>query len=259
MYSKEQIVDLKQTGRILYKIFNEIEDFIVVGKSLFEIDSHIASLCSKYCTSSAIFGYNGFPGHSCLSVNNIACHGIPSEYRLQSKDLLKVDLAIHGKIGCSATNFTPLIADGCRTYFMPDAKKLDRDMYTFCKNLVTSAINVIKIGETDFYHHIDYIEKRIEKSRNYKCVSYFAGHGVGEKLHEDYVLVYNLKELQKKERETIISPGMIFTIEPILTLGTTKFRLLEDKWSVKTQKNCVQYEETVLVEENQIVRIINDH
>ena len=244
----EKLSKLKQVSQTLATIIDLAGKAVVERVRPLDIDIYIKELCDKYEVKSVIFGHEGFPNYSCISINKVCCHGIVTDksplFRL--KDNVKIDLAIEQD---------GIISDSCRTYFI-EGTAFDTKMYAFNKKLVKSCITHLNklLTTRDYVTPVDiasYIKQRVKESVIYDCVECYGGHGVGNRLHEPPWIPYNPKLVIEKDFK--LTQDSVFTIEPIITRKHKSLpRVDKDGWSVYLQGNSTQYEETVLINNGRI-------
>ena len=182
----------------------------------------------------ALRGYRGFPGVICASVNNVAAHGIPSERLLEQGDVLTIDITVslNGWHGDAAWTF--LAGEGT-----PDGRRVVKAAWNACIAGVRAAATGGRVGDVG--------AAVAEEARRHGCsvIEDFVGHGIGRAMHED-PMIPNVGVADTGLR---IVPGMVFTVEPMLTLGARDVRLLGDGWTLVTTDGSLsaQFEHTVAV------------
>ncbi|HEY6934951.1 MAG TPA: type I methionyl aminopeptidase [Marmoricola sp.] len=179
-------------------------------------------------------GYRGFPKSLCASVNEVVCHGIPDSTVVRDGDIVNIDITaylggVHGD-----TNATFLAGD------VPEEVRLLVDR---TREALRRAINAVRPGR-----RINVIGRVIEsyaKRFGYGVVREFTGHGIGTSFHSGLVVPH----FDDPRYDTEIRPGMTFTIEPMLNLGTHEWEMWDDDWTVVTRdrKVSAQFEHTLLV------------
>eukprot|EP00933_Yihiella_yeosuensis_P012390 TRINITY_DN12092_c0_g1_i1.p1 TRINITY_DN12092_c0_g1~~TRINITY_DN12092_c0_g1_i1.p1 ORF type:complete len:409 (-),score=96.72 TRINITY_DN12092_c0_g1_i1:105-1331(-) len=189
----------------------------------------------------------GFPGHLCASVNDGVCHGVPSERVLQDGDLLKLDVAIISKDGFYGDNCATLIVGG-KAAASEKAVRLARVAREalFLGIFAASANNTLgDIGHS--------IQKHVE-AEGFNVITAFSGHGVGHSFHEPPAV----HAVGQPGRGHKLTPGQVFTVEPILTEGRDLTTVEEDGWSIKTRDGSLaaQWEHTVVLEDDGSVRLL---
>jgi methionyl aminopeptidase len=178
--------------------------------------------------------YRGFPKSLCTSVNEVVCHGIPDSRRLESGDIVNLDVTIYleGMHGdCSAT------------FMVGDVDAEARRLVRVTEECLARGIAAIQPGRT-----IRVIGQAIEPhaaAHGYGVVRAYAGHGIGEMFHTPL----QIPHYDEPDATEIFRPGMVFTVEPMITEGTWQIRHWNDGWTVVTAdgKRSAQFEHTVLV------------
>ena len=237
--TKQQIEGIKKAAIVNSALLDYIEENIKAGMSTEQIDIMAKDYTKKHNAICADYQYCGYPKHICVSVNDVVCHGIPSDDQiLQEGDIVNVD---------ATTMVDGYYADASRMFMIGKVSKE-------AKQLVEDTKKALEIGISSIIPYqscIGDIGSAIEnfaKAHSYSVVKEFCGHGVGLALHEDpYVLHFN----PHKPTEVIV-PGMVFTIEPMLNLGSRHvFVDADDEWTVYTEDGSLsaQWEHTILITE----------
>ena len=237
--TKQQIEGIKKAAIVNSGLLDYIEENIKAGMSTEQIDIMAKDYTKKHNAICADYQYCGYPKHICVSVNDVVCHGIPSDNQiLQEGDIVNVD---------ATTMVDGYYADASRMFMIGKVSKE-------AKQLVEDTKKALEIGISSIIPYqscIGDIGSAIEnfaKAHSYSVVKEFCGHGVGLALHEDpYVLHFN----PHKPTEVIV-PGMVFTIEPMLNLGSRHvFVDADDEWTVYTEDGSLsaQWEHTILITE----------
>ena len=237
--NEEQIEGIRRSGVVNTGVLDLIEAEIHAGMSTAEIDELVYDYTTSHGAIPAPLNYEGFPKSVCTSVNEVVCHGIPSEEEiLEEGDIINVDVST--------------ILDG----YFSDASRMFIIGKTTPKkeNLVRVAKECLEIGARAIkpWGFIGDIGKAIQKHahRNgFSVVRDLCGHGVGLEFHEDPEVVH----YNDRHDGMLIVPGMVFTIEPMINMGTWEvFIDEEDGWTVVTDDELpsAQWEHTFLVTEN---------
>lgn len=228
------VLRIKKSCRILEETFHYLRRYINPGLTTLELNNIAEKFIIKKGAVPGLKGYKGFPNTICTSVNNIAAHGIPDNYKLEDRDIITIDCSVivDGWYG-----------DAAWTYIVgkrePDAERLIRTAW----QSFVSGFKAVKAGS-----HVGDIGCAInKKAKENGCsvIKDFVGHGIGENIHEDPVIP-NYGEKGQGQR---IIPGMVFTIEPMVNLGGNKTKVLDDGWSVVISDGglSAQYEHTIAV------------
>lgn len=232
----EQIEGIRKSSRLAAETLDFAEQFIYPGVSTGFIDEKIEQFISAHHAIAAPKGYNGFPKASCISPNEVVCHGIPSEDSvLMEGDILNIDITtiLDGYYGDTSRMFTVGKVSS-------DAAELI-DVTRHCLDL---GISQVKPG--NHFGNIGYVISRFARARGYSVVFEFCGHGVGLEFHEEP----QVDHTSRKNKGPRMKPGMIFTIEPMINQGRPSTSIDEsDGWTARTidHKLSAQFEHTVLV------------
>ncbi len=233
--SPDEIEKMRVAGKLTAEVLEMIADYVVPGVTTDELNQ----ICHDYIVNvqqaiPAPLNYRGFPKSICTSVNQKVCHGIPSDKKLKSGDIVNVDITVikDGYHGDSSKMF----AVGAISQFADRLIKVTREALFL-------GIDQVKPGATlgDIGHAI----QQHAESNHYSVVEEYCGHGIGRKFHEDpQVLHYG-----KPNTGVALQAGMIFTIEPMLNIGKRHVKVLGDKWTVITKDRSLsaQWEHTILV------------
>lgn len=236
--NKEQIAGVRKSAIVTKQILDEAEKIIKEGVSTEEINQLIHKLTLEAGGTPAPLNYRGFPKSVCTSINNVICHGIPSEKDiLKNGDILNVDIT---------TILDGYYADMSRMYMIGDVSDNAKKLVEVTKKCMEEGIKAIKP-----YEPVSNIGNRINEitdEHGYSVVRALTGHGVGLKFHAEP----NVEHFRTNEKRMILVPNMILTVEPMINEGTFSCHVLDDKWTVVTDdgKLSAQWEHTVLVTED---------
>jgi methionyl aminopeptidase len=234
----EQIEKIRAAGKIAARAIALVGENAKPGITTDELDK----IAHEYIISQGAYpstlGYRGFPKSCCTSLNEVICHGIPDDTALQEGDILNVDITAYKDGFHGDSNFTFLIGDVAQQV---------TDLVSRTKESLERAIAVVMPGRP-----INVIGRTIEsfaKRFNYGVVRDFTGHGIGEAFHSGLVVPHF--DAAPNYSNTM-EVGMVFTIEPMLTLGTHEWDLWEDNWTVTTKDKSItaQFEHTLVVTES---------
>lgn len=238
--SKDAIFKMQTAGKLLAEIFEMVPSIIKPGVTTLMIDQWIATQLKKNDLVSQSKGYMGYQHVSCISVNQVVVHGVPSsQVVLQKNDLVKVDVCAAWKGYC---------ADMARAYLV-DVQKPTQEMQKF----ITTAELALQAGiaqavEGNRLFDISYAIQQVTEQQGYGIVRDFAGHGIGKRMHEEP----DVPNFGKKGTGMVLKAGMTFAIEPMITMGHYDVFILEDKWTVQTvdQSLAMHVEDTILITKN---------
>ncbi len=229
-----EVTRIAASCRIIESIFKELEQFIVSGISTIEISDFCNKSMNKKQANSSAFGYKGFPSTICTSVNTVAVHGLPGKCILKDGDIITVDIVL---------NINGWHGDGAYTYLIGSVKNDILRLYKAAKEATFSGIKAARAGRR--IGDIGYAISTTAERWGCSVVEELAGHGIGLNVHEDPVIL----PVGESDTGLPIVPGMVFTIEPVLTLGSGKITTLDDGWSIVTAdgKYTAQFEHTIAI------------
>ncbi len=231
-----ELVLMEESGKLLASVFTMLDKYIQPGISTMDINNKVeAFIIDELKARPASKGQYDFPYSLNTSINEVVCHGIPSQYRvLKPGDIINTDITLE-KNG--------FIADSSKMYMLgevsPIAKKLVKTAY----EAMWQGIKQVKPGATlgDIGHAI----QQHAEYKGYSIVKEYCGHGIGREMHEaPQVLHYG-----KPSSGLTLHEGMTFTIEPMLNQGSDKVKTKQDGWTVvtKDKKLSAQWEHTIAV------------
>lgn len=233
--SPETIEKIRRASRVAAQAIVEVGAHAVPGVTTDELDRVGHEFLLDHGAYPSTLGYRGFPKSLCSSLNEVICHGIPDSTVVGDGDILNIDITayldgVHGD-----TNYTFLIGD---------VDEESRLLVERTQESLNRAIRAVAPGR-----EINVIGRAIEsyaRRFGYGVVRDFTGHGVGEAFHTGLIIPhYDAAPAYNR----VIEPGMVFTIEPMLTLGTVEWDMWPDDWTVvtKDRKRTAQFEHTLLV------------
>ncbi|MFV0366723.1 MAG: type I methionyl aminopeptidase [Mangrovibacterium sp.] len=235
----EQIEGIRKSSQLAGKCLQMIEDYIKEGVSTEYLDNIINEFILDNGAISACKGYNGYPKYTCISVNEVVCHGIPSSKEiLKDGDILNIDVTtiLNGYFGDTNKMYTVGSVSN-------EAQKLIDDT----KHCIDLGIQQVRPGNR--IGDIGFAISRYAKAKKYGVVWEFCGHGVGIEFHEEP----QVDHTSRKGTGAVMEPGMIFTIEPMINAGKPKCKIdKHDGWTARTAdgKLSAQFEHTILVTPN---------
>ncbi|MGX7074968.1 type I methionyl aminopeptidase [Globicatella sanguinis] len=232
--SEREIEAMKKSGELLASIHVALRDFIKPGVTTAEIDKFVQAKIEGAGAVAAQIGYEGYEFATCTSVNDEICHGFPSNYKLKSGDIVKVDFCV---------DLDGAISDSCWCYAVGEISDEHQRLMEVTKEAMYRGIAQAKVGNRigDIGHAI----QSYAEGEGFGVVRDFIGHGIGPTIHEDpQVPHYGLpgKGLRLKE-------GMTITIEPMITTGTWKMKMDNNGWTARTRDGgyCAQYEHSLVI------------
>ena len=234
-----QIQAIRESAKVNVAVLDYVAEHIKEGVTTQEIDDWVREQTARYNAVSATLHFEGYPKSVCTSINEVVCHGIPSpDVVLKDGDIINVD--------CS-TNLNGYFSDSSRMFCIgnvtPEKKKLV-DVTKECMEL-----GLKEVKPWGFLGDMAQAVNDHARANGFRVVVDIGGHGVGVEFHEDPWVSY----VARKGTEMLMVPGMMFTIEPMINMGTEEIYVDEkDDWTVYTAdgKPSAQWEIQVLVTED---------
>lgn len=231
----ETVARIRVASRIAAQALVEVGRHIRPGVSTDELDRIGHEFLISHGAYPSTLGYRGFPKSLCTSVNEVICHGIPDSTVLQDGDIINIDITAYKDGVHGDTNYT---------FPVGNVDEESRLLVERTRESLHRAVKAVAPGR-----EINVIGRAIQsyaRRFGYGVVRDFTGHGVGEAFHTGLIIPhYDAAPAYSR----IIEPGMVFTIEPMLTLGTIDWDMWDDGWTVVTRdrKRTAQFEHTLLV------------
>ncbi|HEX2895703.1 MAG TPA: type I methionyl aminopeptidase [Marmoricola sp.] len=232
----ETIERMRVAGRIAAQALQEVGKHVVPGVTHDELDRIGHEFLLDHDAYPSTLGYRGFPKSLCTSANEVICHGIPDSRVVEDGDIVNIDITayiggVHG--------------DTNATFMTPGVSEEVRDLVERTEEALRRAIKAVRPGR-----QINVIGRVIEsyaKRFGYGVVREFTGHGIGTSFHSGLIIAH----FDDPAYDTVMEPGMTFTIEPMLNLGTHEWEMWDDNWTVVTRdrRTSAQFEHTLLVTE----------
>ncbi len=238
--SSSEIKRMREAGRLLEQVHNELAKMIRPGISTWEIDRVGEELIrSRGCVPNFL-DYNGFPASFCISVNDEVVHGIPSKDRiLQEGDIISLDAGLI---------YRDYHSDAARTYGVGEISEDARKLIDVTRESFFEGLRYAKAGK-----HLFEISGAIgsyAERFGYGVVRDLVGHGIGTKLHEEP----QIPNFKQKRRGMRLYPGMTLAIEPMINEGRADVVWLDDDWTVVTEdgSRSAHYENTILITDGEL-------
>ena len=230
---------MREAGRILALVHEELGKIIEPGISTYEIDKEGERLIRSFSCIPSFLNYNGYPASICVSVNEEVVHGIPSRKRiLKEGDIVSLDAGVIYK---------GYHSDAARTHAVGQISEEDQFLIDVTKQSffegIKYAIKGNRVG--DISHAIgEFVHKN-----GYSVVREFQGHGIGRQMHEDP----GIPNYGKSGRGVRLEPGMTLAVEPMVIMGKPDILQLDDGWTIVTEDGSysAHYENTILITEKE--------
>lgn len=242
--TEKEIEILKEGGRRLSLILDELEKMVRPGITTRELDSACEKMMKDYGGSAVLKGYQPdgsdipYPAALCTSVNSVVVHGVPSDYVLKEGDIVGLDTCFEYK---------GMITDSARTIAVGKISKQDKKLIDVTKEAMYAGIDIARPGKTT--RDIGKAVEKVLNQHGFGTPTILGGHGVGYKVHEEpYVPNYDMGGSATK-----LVPGMVITVEPMLIAGGTDdvYTDGKDGYSVYTQdgSKSAHFEHTIVITE----------
>ena len=237
----EQIEGIRRASAVNTGVLDAVGEAIHAGMSTLEIDKICRDYCEKHGATPACLNYEGFPMSVCTSINEVVCHGIPkAEDVLEEGDIINVDFT---------TILDGYYADASRMFIIGETTPEKEQLVKVTKECLEIGMEAAKP-----WHGVNEIGRAIEKhakKHHYGVVRDLCGHGVGVQFHEEPEVCH----FAQRGDGMILVPGMVFTIEPMINMGTWKVFIDADDpygWEVISEDELpsAQWEHTLLMTEH---------
>jgi len=234
----EQIQGIRQACVLAADALVYVGQILRAGMTTEELDNAVHDFIADHGAVPAPLNYMGFPKSTCISVNEVVCHGIPDGTVMRDGDIVKVDIS---------TILKGYFGDNCATFGIGTLSQEARDLIDTAQVCLARGIDQVKPGKN--FGDIGYAIATYAHAKNCSVVYQYAGHGTGLKFHEPPTVLH----IADYGTGRTFVPGYIFTIEPMINAGVDETELdTTNGWTVRTvdRKLSAQFEETVLVTES---------
>ncbi len=239
--SQKALGKLRDANRLVAETFQVISEHIKPGISLRELDHLAETHLTSQGAAPLYKGYQGsppthppFPGVICASINEEVCHGLPDDRILKEGDIVGIDIGLRLNGYCG---------DACVTFGVGEISKEAHRLLKITRKCLEIGIEAAQPGA-----QLNDIGRAIEKyatKQNVSVIREWGGHGVGKSLHE----APSVSHVREDKPGPRLRPGMVFTVEPMINLGTHEWTLLDDGWTVVTNDKALsaQFEHTIAI------------
>lgn len=233
--SEKEIELMRESGRILANVLEELQSLVRPGISTLDIDKKCAEIIKGYDCTPSFLNYNGYPASVCISVNSEVVHGIPKKDRiLRNGDIVSLDCGVI---------YQGFHSDAARTVAVGEISKEAQRLIEVTEQSFYEGIKFAKVG-----YHLHEISEAIQKyveAHGFSVVRDLVGHGVGRALHEEP----QIPNFAQKRRGPKLEAGMTLAIEPMVNAGRYDVYWEDDDWTVVTEDGSLSahYENTVLI------------
>ena len=227
---------MREGGRILRDVLNELEEALVPGITTAKLDRLAEDRIVSAGARPSFKGYRGFPASICTSPNHVIVHGIPGPTKLEAGDIISLDVGVFWR---------GFHVDSAWTFSVGDISSEARELLKVGKASLDAAIEQCRPGRRlgDVGHAVE----ETAAAAGYSIVREYVGHGVGRELHEDP----QIPNYGPPGRRQALTPGMTVAIEPMINAGGERTKVLADAWTVETLDGSLSahFEHTVAITE----------
>ena len=235
LHGPEDFEGMRKAGLLAAQTLDMLTPHVQPGVTTEELDRLCFDFITKNGAIPAPLNYKGFPKSICTSVNHVVCHGIPGEKKLVNGDIVNIDVTVivdgwHG--------------DTSRMYFVGDKiSRMAERLVAVTYDSMMAGIEAVKPGAT--LGDIGYAIQRVAEAERFSVVRDFCGHGLGKIFHT----VPSVLHYGEPGTGAMLEPGMFFTIEPMINVGTWETKVLPDGWTAITRdrKLSAQFEHSLAV------------
>jgi methionyl aminopeptidase len=231
--NKDQIAAMRRSCLLAAKVLESAGGLVKPNVTTDAIDHHVHEQILRAGAYPSPLNYNHFPKSCCTSINEVMCHGIPDTRPLEDGDIVSIDITVFldGQHG-----------DCCATFHAGEPRAQDVALLQAGRDALAAGIQAVAPGAP--FSQIGAEIERLTRSKGYKVVPDFSGHGIGSHFHTTPTIIHC-----RNSYPGVMQPGMTFTIEPIIVVGSPRFTIWPDKWTAvsKDLSRSAQFEHTVLV------------
>ncbi len=232
IHTAEEFAGMRASGNLAARVLDMIAPHVVPGVTTDELDQ----LCHDYMVENgsvpATLGYKGYPKSSCISINHVVCHGIPSDRKLREGDILNIDVTciLDGWYG-----------DTSRMFVAGRPNRKAERLIDVTHDALMIGIDQVKPGNT--FGDIGAAIQRYVEAQRMSVVRDFCGHGLGRVFHS----APNVLHYGRWGTGPVLEEGMFFTIEPMVNLGRPDTKVLADDWTAVTKDKSLsaQFEHSI--------------
>ena len=242
----EAFEGMRKAGRLVAECLDMIAGHVAPGVTTAALDDLIRAFVFDHQALSATIGYRGYRHASCISLNHVICHGIPGPKALKKGDILNIDVTVivdgwHG--------------DSSRMFYAGEPKVKARRLIDTTYDAMMAGINTIRPGST--LRDIGRAIQTPAEAAGFSVVRDFCGHGLGQVFHDAPNVVHYAEYKDRfgavhRAPDTVLEPGMFFTVEPMINEGKPDIKLLKDGWTAVSRDKSLsaQFEHSVGVTED---------
>lgn len=229
-----EVASMRIACRLSAEVLAEVAAAVRPGITTGELDAYAAERMQVRGVKSAFFGYHGFPGYTCISLNEEVVHGIPGARVVNAGDIVSIDLGVVAD-GFIGDNAVTVVVGGVDS----EVERLCDICHSSLLAGIAAAVPGARVGD------IGHAVQKMAEDAGFSVVRDYCGHGVGRSLHEDP----QIPNYGSPGRGPLLKPGMTLAIEPMINQGTWEVDVMRNRWTVKTKdrKYSAHFEHTILV------------
>ncbi len=234
----EQIEKMRESGKIVAETLELLEKAVCVGITTKELDKMAENFIKSRGATPSFKGYRGYPASICASVNEEIIHGIPSLRKLESGDIISVDVGAY-KNGYHG--------DAARTFIVGEVSEEAKKLIDVTRQSFFEGMKYAKAG--CHLHQISEAIQNYVEAHGFSVVRDYVGHAIGKEMHEEP----QIPNYRMPNRGPRLYKGMTLAIEPMVNVGTFEAKVLKDNWTVvtKDKKWSAHYENTILITDDE--------
>lgn len=239
----EQIEGIRNSSILAAQTLKYLEQFVVAGNTTEYINKKCEEYVRDHGATPATIGYKGYKYGSCISPNDVICHGVPNQYALRDGDIVNIDVT---------TILKGYFGDTCKMYEVGEVSEYAKKLVTVTKEAMFLGIEQCTPG--NYLGNIGFAINRHATKHGYSTVYEFCGHGVGLKFHE----APDVNHIAEKNSGPKLKTGMTFTVEPMINAGKSRSKVdKRDGWTARTidGKLSAQFEHTIWVTDGKPVAL----
>ncbi|ALI55553.1 type I methionyl aminopeptidase [Celeribacter marinus] len=232
IHEASDFAGMHAAGQITAQILDEVADLVVPGATTEDIDAFVERRVTELGTTSATIDYKGYKHATCISINHVVCHGIPSAKKLKDGDIVNIDVTVikGGWFG-----------DSSRMYVAGKLSRKTERLIQVTHDALLKGIEMVKPGNT--FGDIGHAIQTYAEAQRMSVVRDFCGHGLGRVFHAPP----NVLHYGRAGQGPVLEEGMFFTIEPMINLGRPETKVLADDWTAVTRDKSLsaQFEHSI--------------
>jgi methionyl aminopeptidase len=235
--SRDEIKKIKAACEVVKEVLEKVAKEIKPGVTTKTLDNFIENIIKSRSAIPSFKGYRGYPASSCVSINDVVVHGIPSDVTLKEGDIVSID------VGAYKDGFH---GDACRTFCVGDVTQERKKLVEVTEGSFFEGMKFA--DEKHRLHDISYAIQSYVEKHGFNVIRDYFGHGIGRELHEEPTI----PNFGKPNRGIRLRAGMVLAIEPMVVVGNWEVKVLNDGWTVITAdgKDAAHYENTIAITNN---------